>query len=48
MAAIEYAFNVYPSTPLSSTVLHLAHAVVLGGVFRADARWGGEVRGKAL
>jgi alpha-1,3-mannosyltransferase len=29
MVAIEYAFNVYPSTPVSSAVLQVAHACIL-------------------
>jgi len=33
LAAVEYAFNVYPSTPASSGVLQAAHAVVLLGIF---------------
>ena len=29
VAAIEYAFNVFPATPLSSAVLQVAHLVIL-------------------
>jgi alpha-1,3-mannosyltransferase len=33
LAGIEYAFNVYPSTPLSSGVLQVCHFVLLIGLY---------------
>jgi hypothetical protein len=32
MIAIEYAWNVYPATPVSSGILHAAHMVLLGAL----------------
>jgi alpha-1,3-mannosyltransferase len=40
VACIEYAWNVYPSTTLSSTVLGVAHVVLLMGI------WFGYVEGR--
>jgi alpha-1,3-mannosyltransferase len=34
LAAIEYAFNIYPATPLSSLVLQAGHAILLCGLFK--------------
>jgi len=28
LLAVEYCWNVYPSTPFSSTVLHVSHAAI--------------------
>lgn len=33
MGAIEYAWNVYPSTTRSSVVLCISHVVLLGGIW---------------
>ena len=33
LAVLEYCWNVYPSTPLSSALLHLVHIAVLGGLW---------------
>ena len=30
---IEWAWNVYPSTVLSSVALHVAHAIILGALY---------------
>ena len=35
LVAIEYAWNVYPATPVSSGVLHASHLVLLGALFLA-------------
>lgn len=43
---VEYAFNVYPATGASSTVLQLAHAAVLGSVVLGDVPKLGDGRGK--
>ena len=32
LGAIEYAFNVFPATPMSSAVLQVAHLLVLLGI----------------
>lgn len=32
MAMIEYAFNVFPATPMSSAVLQVAHILILIGI----------------
>ena len=37
MAAVEYAFNVYPSTPVSSAVLQVAHACILTYLYFSPA-----------
>jgi len=36
MAGIEYGFNVFPATALSSSVLQGCHALILGGLYFAD------------
>ena len=41
MGAIEYAWNVYPSTTRSSAVLCISHVVLLGGI------WFGYAEGKS-
>ena len=47
LAAIEYAWNVFPATPRSSGVLLAAHAVVLLGLWRAaDEGEGGREEGR--
>jgi hypothetical protein len=33
MLGIEYAWNVFPSTPISSSILLLANAMLLGGIW---------------
>lgn len=33
LVAIEFSWNVYPSTPLSSTVLHVSHLVTIAGLW---------------
>jgi len=37
VAAIEYAFNVFPATPTSSAVLQVAHLVILVGIRPPEA-----------
>ena len=32
LVGIEYAFNVFPATPVSSAVLQVCHLVLLGGL----------------
>ncbi|KZT57146.1 glycosyltransferase family 58 protein [Calocera cornea HHB12733] len=43
-AGIEYAWNVYPSTMLSSAVLLVGHTLLLGGVFFGDANGKAELK----
>ncbi|KAI0306634.1 mannosyltransferase [Multifurca ochricompacta] len=45
VGAIEYAWNVYPSTRLSSTVLFASHVILLGGIWfgYAEGRGRGEL-----
>jgi alpha-1,3-mannosyltransferase len=42
VGSIEYAWNVYPSTTLSSAVLGVAHVVLVAGV------WFGYAEGRAV
>ena len=37
MGAIEYAWNVYPSTTRSSVVLCVSHVILLGGIWFGHA-----------
>jgi len=43
LAAIEYAWNVYPSTDASSTILLVSHAVLLLGIWSGWPEGKGEV-----
>jgi hypothetical protein len=42
LASIEYAWNVYPSTALSSSILCLANAALVAGI------WFGNAQGRTL
>jgi hypothetical protein len=46
VGSIEYAWNVYPSTTLSSAVLGVAHVVLVAGIWFgfAEGRRGGVIR----
>jgi alpha-1,3-mannosyltransferase len=48
MGASEYAFNVYPATPVSSGVLQAAHAVILVGIMSARVPKLGVGKGKKI
>ena len=37
MGAIEYAWNIYPSTVRSSAVLCVSHVILLGGIWFGHA-----------
>lgn len=45
LLVIEYCWNVYPSTPLSSGLLHLCHAVLLLALW-ASSSWASEKQKK--
>ncbi|CAM9144552.1 unnamed protein product [Chrysoparadoxa australica] len=38
LAAVEYAFNIFPSTPESSLLLQAAHVLLLGSLFASPVR----------
>ncbi len=35
MGTVEYSFNIFPATPMSSALLQLAHFVTLVGLWNA-------------